>query len=93
MRWAQRLTGDNWTVTCREVSARPGVLCKRRGSRASPGQYQDVPALGPLGEGPGGDLYLGENAGNRFLGKVGRTPRVLSESLAWLVPVPAGWVG
>lgn len=37
VRWAQRLTGENWTVTCREVSARPGVLCKRRGSRASPG--------------------------------------------------------
>lgn len=70
-----------------------GGTSKPRGSRASPRQCRDAPALGPLGDGAGGGgLYPGENARNRFLGKLG--PRLLgSESRAWGVQGPAGWVG
>lgn len=76
-------------VTWREVSERPGVLCKRGGSQ-DPQAMPGCPCCGPperrsWRRGP----YPQEHSGSRFLGELGPGPWAAS-LWPWGILVPAG---
>lgn len=76
-------------VTWREVSERPGVLCKRGGSQ-DPQAVPGCPCCGPperrsWRRGP----YPQEHSGSRFLGELGPGPWAAS-LWPWGILVPAG---